>query len=124
MYESVKDKIKRVAAQNPAGFTYRIMQNTLATKGYVVACFETQNCFGNAGLYKVIKHCMRNLNCCVGGWRNEDGTMQYDASVIYKDLQEAINAAVYNQQRAIFNLYTGRVIMANEYELYLQKICA
>lgn len=124
MYNVLKNKIQRIAEKNPAGFTYKLKQEVLATKGYVVACAETQDCFGKSGLYQVIKICKRHVNCCIGGWRNEDGAMQYDASVVYYNIEDAIKAAIENNQRAFFNLYTGCEIMASEYADYLEKVSA
>lgn len=116
--DMLKNKVLEIASQNPVGFTYDILTGRMPQKGYVVAAKDTQDCIGNRGLFQVIKFYLHNLDYCIGGWRNEDGTMQFDASKVYYDLNEAITAAVKNEQRAIFNLYTKKVIMAGEYSNY------
>lgn len=116
--DQFKDKVQKIAQQKPEGFTFNPIMNTFPKKGYVVAASETQDCIGKSGLFKVIKYYMKHLDYCIGGWRNEDGTMQYDASKVYLDIEEAISAAIINGQRAIYNLYTGNVIMACDYHNY------
>lgn len=115
MTDQLKNRIAQVAAANPFGFTFNPSQNKLATVGYVVATKDTQDCFGKAGLWKVIKYCLRHPGLCIGGWLNEDGVMQYDASMVFYDINEAVAAALENDQRAFYNLYTGREVMASQY---------
>lgn len=55
---------------------------------------------------------------CIGGWRNEDGILQFDASRVVYDLPEALSLASKNSQRAIYDLNNGKAIMANEYNSY------
>lgn len=120
--DQIKNKIAKTIELNPLGFTYNPQRGELAKKGYVVASLDTQDCFGKAGLFKVIKFYLRHLDYCIGGWRNEDGTMQFDASKVYMDIEEAIAAAIRNEQRAIFNLNTGKEIMADEYDRYIRFV--
>lgn len=118
-FDQLKARIARIAEQNPAGFTFNPQRGAFAYKGYAVASLDTQDCLGKAGLFRVIKFYVRHLDYCIGGWRNEDGTMQFDASKVYMNIEEAIMAAIRNEQRAIFNLNTGKVIMAADYNYYL-----
>lgn len=116
--EQIKTKILRMAEQRPDGFTFDPFAGRILTRGYVVASAHTQDCFGKVGLFRVIKFCFAHRTFCVGGWRNEDGLMQFDASMVYENIDDAINAAIMNRQRAIFNLYTGREIAARDYSRF------
>lgn len=118
MTEQIKARVVEIARQMPDGFTFNPFTNCFLSCGYVVASAQTQDCFGKSGLFRVIKFCLAHRNYCVGGWKNEDGSMQYDASLVYTDIQDAIHAAILNGQRAIFNLYTGQEIMACDYDKY------
>ena len=116
---ALKDKISSIAQAHPDGFTFNLFKGTLQNRGYAVAKKETQDSFGNKGLFNVLKYIKKNPKCCLGVWRNEEGTMQFDASMVYSDIKDAIRSAVENRQRAIFNLYTGKAIMAEDYSIYL-----
>ncbi len=118
--ERLKTQIKKIAEQKPSGFTYSPRSNSFPQKGYVVASLKTQDCIGKRGLFRVIKFYIRNQNYCIGGWRNEDGTLQFDASMIYYSIEEAIKAAIDNKQRAIFSLSTGKEIMACDFGNYIR----
>ena len=115
MIEQYKETLKRVIARRPNGFTFNLRSNSFPNSGYAVASAATQDCIGKSGLFRVLKYCMRHPQYCVGCWVNEDGEMQYDATMIYRDFSSAIAAAIANKQRAIFNLYTGREIMECDY---------
>ncbi|MDR0844794.1 MAG: hypothetical protein LBN71_06200, partial [Tannerella sp.] len=65
------EAIKAIAYENPAGFTVKIPEMEFVTSGYVAAYLETQNCFGDAGLMKVLEHAGKHENI-VGGWQNEE----------------------------------------------------
>lgn len=116
--EQLKEMLYKVTEQNPEGFTYSPSRACFLTRGYVVASNETQDCFGKAGIFKVIKFYLKHTDYCIGGWRNEDGTLQFDASKVYQNIHEAISAALANGQRAIYNLYTKKEIMASDYANY------
>ena len=122
--EQIKTKTLRIAEQKPEGFTFDPFTGRVLSRGYVVASARTQDCFGKAGLHRVIKFCLAHRNYCVGGWKNEEGLMQFDASMVYDNIEDAINAAVSNGQRAIFNLYTGREITARDYRIFATCILA
>ncbi|GIM60547.1 hypothetical protein CAPN008_05970 [Capnocytophaga canis] len=106
---NVLDEVLQQAKQNPEGFTVSIVDFSSPTNGWVVAFKETQDCFGVEGAKKVIDFARFTTNL-VGGWCNEDGTMQFDAVMIIQDVQEAIKKAVENKQRYIYNLETGAYI--------------
>ena len=116
---NIKAIISEIANNNPNGFTYNPTANKFQRTGYAVATLQTQDCIGKKGLYKVIKFCMKHPGYCIGGWRNEDGQMQYDATEVFFDRNEALSEAINNKQRAIFNLYTGCEILASEYTKHL-----
>ena len=122
--EQIKEAVKSVMNMNPNGFTFNPIKNACEKKGYVVATLDTQDCIGKTGLFKVVKYYLSHPDYCIGGWMNEDGTMQFDASRVFFDIEEAIMNAIENEQRAIFNLYTGKVIMASEYYEYLRLAIA
>jgi len=119
--ERLKKQLQDIAATNPEGFTYSPSKLGYPQKGYVVATECTQDCVGNSGMFRVIKFYLKHTDFCIGGWRNEDGSMQYDASKIYYSLEEAVKAAIDNQQRAFYNLYTNSVISSCEYYRILGK---
>lgn len=119
--EQLKSKIVSVAEQNPSGFTFNPKRRELVPKGYVVASSCTQDCFGKEGLFRVIKFYLRHLDYCIGGWRNEDGIMQFDASRVYYTIEDAVLAAIDNRQRAFYNLYTGKEIMACDYGMWVSS---
>ena len=108
----------KIAKQRPEGFTFNPIKNNFPTNGFVVATDKTQNCIGKVGLVKVILFYLSNYDYCIGGWRNEDGTMQFDASKVYLNVEDAINAARDNGQRAIYDLHSGKAIMACDYNNY------
>lgn len=120
--ERLKSQIKKIAEKKPCGFTYSPKNNTFPQKGYVVAIQRTQDCIGNRGLFHVIKYYIRNQDYYIGGWRNEDGIMQFDASMVYYNIEEAVLAAIANKQRAIFSLSTGKEIMACDFGNYIKYV--
>lgn len=122
MIEQYKNTIKKIVEQMPEGFTFDPRRNTMQKVGYVVATLDTQDCIGKAGLYRVLKYCSKHPEYCIGGWCNEDGQMQFDASMVYMKISDAISAAVENKQRAIFNLYTGAAIPECEYSIYYPSV--
>ena len=117
----IRKAISSIANHCHQGFTFDFERGALATSGYVVATEDTQDCFGSAGLLNVISYCIMHPGFCIGGWRNEDGVMQYDASQVVMSIEEAISLAIENGQRAIFNLYTVREIRAYDYQRYSRR---
>ena len=103
----VISSVAAIAAINPEGFTVNV------TTGYAVALKRTQNSFGAEGLAKVANvieelQASGNLNgrtFAFGGWYDsESGLYYYDATVIFADRAEAIEAGRANEQIAIFDL--------------------
>ena len=103
---------------NPSGFTFNPSEGRL----YILTgawSSMTQGCIGKGGLFRVVKFYLSHRNYYIGGWKNEDGQMQFDASMVHMNIEEAIQSALCNGQRAIFNLYTGQEIMASAYSSYV-----
>lgn len=102
--------IKEIANKNPDGFTVNLETFKPVTRGISVAYLETQDCFGDCGLAKVIEHAQKNGGT-VGGWKNEDNGKFYYGSVrIFDDLDEAIKFGKENEQIAIFDISNLRLI--------------
>jgi len=101
---SLVDAILGIAKQNPEGFTVEVPSLKPVTSGFISACQETQNCFGRAGLEKVLNHALEHRNV-VGGWQNtEDRKYYFDSSAVFTDRDTAIEFGRKNKQIAIFDL--------------------
>ena len=100
--------IAAIAAANTEGFT--VSANTLApiTIGYAVAVKDTQNSFGFAGMVEVYKYIQQHPEInAVGGWYNQDnGKFYFDATIVCKDLDTALELGRAHNQIAIFDLNT------------------
>ena len=87
--EQLFKAIKEIAKKNPDGFTVDLTTLKKVTKGISVAYIETQDCFGDNGLERVLKHALVNGKK-VGGWLNEEnGQFYFDSIRIFTDLEEA-----------------------------------
>lgn len=96
--------VKKIASENPDGFTVYIPSLKWVTNGYIVAYKETQDSFGDDGLKRVITHALEN-NKIVGGWLNTENQMYYfDSSKVFENREEAIEFGKQNEQIAIFDL--------------------
>ena len=109
----VISSVAAIAALNPDGFTVNAANLQPVKSGYAVALKKTQNSFGTDGLSKVANVIAKlqnsgNLNgrtLAFGGWYDsESGLYYYDATVIYQDREQAIEAGRANEQIAIFDL--------------------
>nr|DAW66912.1 MAG TPA: hypothetical protein [Caudoviricetes sp.] len=109
----VISSVAAVAAMSPEGFTVNAANLQPVTSGYAVALKRTQNSFGAEGLAKVANvieelQASGNLSgraLAFGGWYDsESGLYYYDATVIFQDREEAIEAGRANEQIAIFDL--------------------
>ena len=109
----VISSVAAIAALNPDGFTVNAANLQPVKSGYAVALKKTQNSFGTDGLSKVANVIAKlqnsgNLNSrtlAFGGWYDsESGLYYYDATVIFEDRAEAIEAGRANEQIAIFDL--------------------
>lgn len=98
------EKIIKIAQQNPYGFTYNIKDESFIKYGYVVAYFETQDCFDEIGLEKVLKHAHEH-DGIIGGWFNdENDKYYYDSCKLFSNKNEAMQFAKDNKQIAFFDL--------------------
>ena len=103
-----------IAAQNPEGYTVNAATLQPITSGHAVALAVTQDSFGAEGLAKVVDVIERMQNqgeasrfdgLAFGGWYDsKSGRYYYDATVIVKDRDEALELARVNGQLAIFDL--------------------
>ena len=109
----VISSVAAIAALNPEGFTVNAATLQPVTTVYAVALKKTQNSFGAEGLAKVANvieelQVSDNLNgrtLAFGGWYDsKSGLYYYDATVIFLDRKEAIEAGRANEQIAIFDL--------------------
>jgi fructokinase len=104
------EAIKKIAEENPDGFTVKIPSLEFLISGYIAAYSETQNCFGDEGLLKVLEHATTHDNI-VGGWRNKQNRQYYfDSSKVFETREEAIEFGRKHKQIAIFDLYAFREI--------------
>lgn len=98
------EKIMQIALVNPDGFTVYTSNLEHVKKGWVVAMKETQNCFGQVGLQKVLDIKPRTI----GGWL--DGKdFYFDAVMIFDNEEDATRAGIENEQIAIFNIEQSRL---------------
>lgn len=105
-------KIKEIAKKNPQGFTVYLPSLEPVRNGWIIANIETQDCFGDEGLKKVVVFAMK-YNRIVGGWFNEEDRRYYfDASIIEPNREKAIECMKLHQQIAIINLETFEIIRA------------
>ena len=103
-------KVKEIAQANKAGFTISLIDLKHQEGDFWVVAFkETQDCFNDEGLKKVIEFAKRTTNI-IGGWKNEDNTMQYDCVMLIQDQEIAIKTAKENLQRFIYNLKTKKYL--------------
>lgn len=109
----VISSVAAIAAMSPEGFTVNAATLQPVTTGFAVAMKQTQNSFGAEGLAKVANvieelQASGNLDgrtLAFGGWYDsESGLYYYDATVIFQDRAEAIEAGRANDQIAIFDL--------------------
>lgn len=108
--EQLFKAIKRIAEENPYGFTVDLTTLKKVTGGISVAYLETQNSFEDEGLKRVLEHALDHEKK-VGGWLDEEsGLYYYDSIRIFTDLEEAKRFGRENNQIAIFDLKNLRLI--------------
>ena len=109
----VISSVAAIAVMSPEGFTVNAANLQPVTTGFAGAMKQTQNSFGAEGLAKVANvieelQASGNFNgrtLAFGGWYDsESGLYYYDATVIFQDRAEAIEAGRANDQIAIFDL--------------------
>lgn len=104
------EAIKRIAAENPDGFTVKIPSLEFQISGYIAAYSETQDSFGDEGLRKVLEHALTH-DKIVGGWLDKESRQYYfDSSKVFENKEEAIEFGRKHKQIAIFDLYAFREI--------------
>lgn len=109
--------IAAIAALNPAGFTIDANSMNPINEGYAVAISDTQNSFGTTGIKNVLKAIESGKANAIGGWYDEQsGLYYYDATLVVKDLDQAIRIGLENNQLAIFDLNNLQEIRLQESE--------
>lgn len=103
LYDDLVKAIELIAIEHPDGFTVDLRNLELARKGIAVGFAATQNCYGFGGLYRCVEHAFFEGGF-VGGWRNQDGRMQYDSIRLFESLPEAIAFGRKQNQIAIYDL--------------------
>ncbi|MDR1553344.1 MAG: hypothetical protein LBS69_07780 [Prevotellaceae bacterium] len=104
------EAIKQIAKENPDGFTVKIPSLEWVIDGYIAAYLETQNCFGDEGLLRVLEHASKH-DKIVGGWKNKDNKQFYfDSDKQFPGKEDAIEFGRKQKQIAIFDLQTFREI--------------
>lgn len=101
--------ILEIARENPEGFTVEIPSLEHVKEGIPVGYEATQDSFTAEDVESVVRHAMNHENI-VGGWLNEEGEFQFDSCKIFFDLEEALEFAKRNNQRAIFDITNSREI--------------
>lgn len=108
--EQLFKAILEIAEANPDGFTVDLTTLKKVTKGISVAYIDTQDCFGEEGLKRVLNHALMHEKR-VGGWLNEENQAFYFDSVkIFTDLEKAKQFGRDNKQIAIFDIGQMRLI--------------
>jgi hypothetical protein len=98
--------LKKIAKENPNGFTVYLKDLRPVIEGWAVALKETQNCFGDEGLKKVIEVATEKTGI-VGGWK--DKKFYWDAVMLFSDEEEATKTGIENEQIAIYQIETNRL---------------
>ncbi|OJV50490.1 MAG: hypothetical protein BGO31_14100 [Bacteroidetes bacterium 43-16] len=101
-------KLQCIACENPSGFTVTLPNLEPVKSGWIVALKETQNCFNVFGLRKALEVAQKTSKI-IGGWL-EDDKFYWDASMVYKNREDAIKAGIENEQIAIFNIETAELL--------------
>lgn len=99
------NEIKKIAKENPEGFTRSLIDLTTPKAGFCVGMKMTQNSFGDEGLRKAIDIALEST-FLVGGWL-EKGQFYFDCVMLIHDEETARMLGKLNNQRAIYNLNTG-----------------
>jgi hypothetical protein len=101
-------EIKRIANQNPQGFTISLPNLEHVKSGWIVALKETQNSFGDEGLKKVLETSLNTSNK-LGGWK-EGKDFYWDTVITFDTKEDAIRAGIENGQIAIYHIETASLI--------------
>ncbi|MDO4754746.1 MAG: hypothetical protein Q4A54_00215 [Parabacteroides sp.] len=101
--------VKQISAINPDGFIVSDEDGkTMPTGGYAFNHSETQDCFDDEGLRKVLNFCVPNVDVnYIGGKKmTEKNCFQYTAISIYDTLEKAAEKAKAYGQTTIYCLQT------------------
>lgn len=103
-------KVQQVAGNNPHGVSIDLIAGKILTGvGFCVAYHATQNNFGLAGLTASMAHANGpNGSGIVGAWSNT-GVVYYDSVKKYTSRNAAVQAAIKEEQLAIYNLNTQNI---------------
>lgn len=101
--------ILKIANENKEGFTLYLPSLEFVKKGWVIANMHTQNQYGVEGLKFVYEFAMSH-NRILGGYKNEKGVFQWDASIVEPNTQLAISLMRLHNQDCIYNLETRKLI--------------
>lgn len=102
-------KIWKIAEANKEGFTIYLPSLEPVKNGWVIANIATQNRVGIKGLEFVIEFAL-NHNRIVGGYLNQSGVFQFDASIVEPNELLAIELMKLHKQDCIYNLETAKMI--------------
>ena len=103
------DKFMDITRLNPEGFTCDLKGNEIKD-GYAVGIAETSDCVGKSGLMKVLRSSYKRF-MQVGGWLDKStGVFYYDSIRIYDNPKQAIDFAIANNQKVIYDLYNKKEI--------------
>lgn len=100
------EKVRKIAKENPDGFTYDLKESKLQRSGIVAAYLETQDQTSDEGLRVAVAHALKN-DGIVGGWFNSDADLfQFDSVKSFPSgsVRESVIFAFENQQQSIANL--------------------
>ena len=97
-----EEQLKKIADENPNGFTVWTTDLAPVKSGWVVAMKETQDSFGDAGLKRALEVAEKTSKV-IGGWK-EKKQFYWDAVLLYDNETEATKAGIENEQIAIYNI--------------------
>lgn len=98
--------LANIAITNKNGYTVNAATLQPVTTGYAVAVADTQNSFGLEGLANVIRYVEDHpeVNAFGGWYDSESEQYYYDATIIVRDLDQALELGRFHKQLAIFDL--------------------
>jgi hypothetical protein len=102
-------RLLKIAAENPKGFTVTIPECEPVTTGYCIGHRETQDSHGVKGLERVVEHSLQTTSV-VGGWKGYNERYYFDTVIVTNDGMEALDLKAEHEQAAIYHLDTGRVL--------------
>lgn len=117
--ENVKSMVEKAwtfSQSHPDGFTVDVRTMTMPTKGIAVSYAATQNSHSRESLTFVVEHAL-NHDGYVGGWLDsESGLYYFDSTKIFPEdqLEEALEFARENGQKAVYIISTGEEILVEE----------